>query len=121
MINKRNFDKLYKITFSSLVLIIILTGNTLTYSELIEYQIDVYNGYGLYTIVFIFIYIFIFYINKNSTSLSIFLSLRMDSTSRIRYKIQVVNNLIFVTKTLNFWIHINWNKFIKIIIIGKIY
>ena len=45
----------FNLFFSSLVLIIILTGNTLTYSELIEYQIDVYNGYGLYTIVFIFI------------------------------------------------------------------
>ena len=44
-----------ELIFSSLVLIIILTGNTLTLSRLIEYQIDLYNGYGLFSVHILFI------------------------------------------------------------------
>ena len=40
---------------SSLLLIIVFGTNTLTYSELIEYQIDLYNGYGLFSVHILFI------------------------------------------------------------------
>jgi NADH:ubiquinone oxidoreductase subunit H len=38
-----------------LLLIIVFASNTWTYSEVIEYQIDLYHGYGIFSLELIFI------------------------------------------------------------------
>jgi len=38
-----------------LLLIIVFASNTLTYSELIEYQIDLYHAYGMFSLELVFI------------------------------------------------------------------
>ena len=40
---------------SSLLLIIVFGTNTLTYSELIEYQIDLYNAYTIFSLEIVFL------------------------------------------------------------------
>ena len=44
-----------EIVVSSLLLIIVFATNTLTYSELIEYQIDLLNAYGMFSLELVFI------------------------------------------------------------------
>ena len=38
-----------------MLLIIIFASNTLTYSELIEYQIDLYNAYTIFSLEIVFL------------------------------------------------------------------
>ena len=38
-----------------MLLIIVFASNTLTYSELIEYQIDLYHAYGMFSLELVFI------------------------------------------------------------------
>ena len=45
----------YEIVVSSLLLIIVFASNTFTYSEVIEYQIDLSHAYGIFSLELVFI------------------------------------------------------------------
>ena len=53
----------YEIILNSILLIIIFSSNTWTYSELMEYQIDLNHAYGIFSLELIFIIIIIAEIN----------------------------------------------------------
>ena len=49
----------YEIVVNSILLIIIFASNTWTYSQLIEYQIDLNHAYGIFSLEVFFIIIII--------------------------------------------------------------
>ena len=51
-------------------LIIVFATNTLTYSELIEYQIDLYHAYGIFSLELVFIITIIAETNRAPFDLS---------------------------------------------------
>ena len=60
----------YEIGFNSILLIIVFASNTWTYSELIEYQIDLNQAYGIYSLELIFIIIIVAETNRAPFDLS---------------------------------------------------
>lgn len=60
----------YEIILNSILLIIIFSSNTWTYSELMEYQIDLNHAYGIFSLELIFIIIVVAETNRAPFDLS---------------------------------------------------